>query len=167
MIFNRYKLIKCGQLKFDRTKMYQEGSFTVEMSILFPVILLVIVAMLSLAIYINDLACIRATVNRYAVSQNNKGKSVDEIIKELQTELESETLIVDIKKIRAENKKSITDIGIDIQFKFGIWKIDKNNAINVSMHTEDAISFIVKAKVFIDIAGYIKGDERNGSTIQE
>lgn len=167
MLFNRQILLKHEQLKSGRLRRYQEGSFTVEMSILFPVILLVIVTMISFAFYINDLVCIRATVNRYAAAADNRGKTVDEIIGELQAELEKETLITDIKRIRAEDKKSKTEIGIDIHFKLGFWKIDKNNVINVTMHTEDTVSFIVKAKVFMDIAEYIKGDERNKSTIQE
>lgn len=167
MLFNRQALLKHEQHKSGRLRMSQEGSFTVEMSILFPIILLIIVTMISFAFYINDLVCIRAMVNRYAASTDNRGKTVDEIIRELQTESEHETLIVDIKRIRVENKKGKIEIGIDVHFKLGFWETDKNNVINVTMQTEDTTSFIVKAKVFMDIAEYIKGDERNRSTIQE
>lgn len=152
MFFNRNVM---SRLKL--IKLCQEGSFTVEMSMLFPIILFVIVAMLFFVFYINDLVCIRSVVNRYTVTlDNNRDKTGDEIVNELLEELKDETLIVNIKDIKIDKQRSKTVIRIDINFRFGYWRIDKNNAINVNIHTEDNISFIVKTKVFMDIAKSIK-----------
>lgn len=143
--------------KLKEIRVYGEGSVTVEMSILFPIILFVILTVLLFTFYVNDIVCIRATVNQYAVIANNLNKTNNDIVKELQEELKEVPLIVKVKEIQADKKENKTKIKVKISFKSGFWNMDRHDTINVTMHSEDNTSFVVKAKVLFDIAEEIKG----------
>lgn len=154
MIFNQNKT---GKLKWIRS--YEKGSFTVELSLLFPIILFVIVTILVFALYVNDLVCVRAFVNRYVLTANELNKADDEIVKELQEELENKILVVSIKNLEAEQQKNKTKISVDVNFKFGILNIDRQDVVTVTVPAQDIPFFVVKAKVLIDTAEKLKGVE--------
>lgn len=144
--------------RIRKLKGYQEGSFTVELSMLFPIIILVIAAIMVFTLYMNDMVCIRTSVNRYILNVAEQDKTDREIEALLQEKLKNQTLILNVKNVESDELKHKKRISVNVDFKFNFLNIDKRAAITVTTNTGDITSFLRNAKVFMDITENLKGE---------
>lgn len=127
------------------------GSITIEMSMLFPIIILVIFTMMILVFYVNDIICIRASAYKYGILSSTDEKSEDEISKEFMNNIKSEVIIAKIKNIEIEMDNDRTKIKTTIGFELPVFNIVKSDSISVTMYNKDNRKYVVRTKVAMDI----------------
>lgn len=133
-----------------------DGSMTVEMSILFPFITLVIATVILLIFYINDITCIRASAQEYGIISITSEKSEKEICNEIYNSIETETIIANISGINVKKNDEKTTININVTFTLPMFRLVRKDVINVEMYNDNNRKYVINAKVVIDIINKIK-----------
>lgn len=130
-----------------------DGSITVEMTLVFPVVLLSIFAIIMLGFYMNDIVCTRGIFQQYGIISNMNDYDEASFRNELTNALSDTLIVSEINNLninKGKNKTNIeVDIGMDVKF-FGIKKV---NRIRVEMCNENNREFVTGAKVVIDMIG--------------
>lgn len=128
----------------------RDASITVEVSILFPIVIFAIITIIYMALYLGDVVSVRAVVQQYAVLESNYNKSETDMMSEIGNNIRSEVLISDITDIDVEKYKEKTGITIGMKVKIGFFDIFMSDKIKVTMYSENNCQYIVKSKVIID-----------------
>lgn len=137
--------------KINIFKKHLSGSMTVEMSMLFPVIIIVILAIIMFVFYINDVICVRAAAQKYGIISNTDEKSESEIYNEYMKNIKSDVIIAQIRSVDIKKDDEKTNIKTVLGFKLPIFNIRKSDNINVTMYDKDNRSYIVRAKIAMDM----------------
>lgn len=135
-----------------------EGSLTVEMSLLFPIIVFVIVGVLLFNFYICDIVGARAYLYQYSITNSCENMEIEEVKQELLQELEKQMLVAKISQIRIQEQQDEWSVSVKMLVDIGFLEIKKESTINYKMQTVDKRSFLVKSKVLIDTIEDVKGE---------
>ena len=135
-----------------------EGSLTVEMSLLFPIIVFVIVSVLLFNLYICDIVGARAYLYQYSITNSCENMEIEEVKQELLQELEKQMLVAKISQIRIQEQQDEWSVSVKTLVDIGFLEIKKESTINYKMQTVDKRSFLVKSKVLIDTIEDVKGE---------
>lgn len=136
--------------KMNIFKRYLSGSLTVEMSMLFPIIIMVILTIMMLVFYMNDIICVRAAAQQYGIICNTDEKSENEIYSEYMNRIKADVIIAKIKSVDIKKDDEKTNIKTSMFFELPIFNIRKSDNINITMYDKDNRMFIVRTKVAID-----------------
>lgn len=136
--------------KMNIFKRYLSGSLTVEMSMLFPIIIMVILTIMMLFFYMNDIICVRAAAQQYGIICNTDEKSENEIYSEYMNRIKADVIIAKIKSVDIKKDDEKTNIKTSMSFELPIFNIRKSDNINITMYDKDNRMFIVRTKVAID-----------------
>ncbi|MCI5602805.1 MAG: TadE family protein [Lachnospiraceae bacterium] len=136
--------------KMNIFKRYLSGSLTVEMSMLFPIIIMVILTIMMLVFYMNDIICVRAAAQQYGIICNTDEKSENEIYSEYMNRIKADVIIAKIKSVDIKKDDEKTNIKTSMSFELPIFNIRKSDNINITMYDKDNRMFIVRTKVAID-----------------
>lgn len=125
---------------------------------LFPIIILVIAAIMVFTLYMNDMVCIRTSVSRYILNVAEQGITDRELEELLQENLKAQTLILTVKDVESDELKHKKKFSVNVDFKLGFFNIDRQAVVTVTTNTEDITSFLINAKVFMDMTENLKGE---------
>ena len=134
----------------------KNGSITVEMSMLFPVIVIVISSIVFLIFYMNDIVSIRASAQEYGIISNSSNKSENDIYVEFYDSIKTETIIAKINKIEVTKNKEKTKIKTSISFDFLFFNLSRKDEITVNMLNVNNRDYVTQTKVILDIIRNIK-----------
>lgn len=143
------QIMRTGE-KMNIFKRYLSGSLTVEMSMLFPIIIMVILTIMMLFFYMNDIICVRAAAQQYGIICNTDEKSENEIYSEYMNRIKADVIIAKIKSVDIKKDDEKTNIKTSMSFELPIFNIRKSDNINITMYDKDNRMFIVRTKVAID-----------------
>ncbi len=132
------------------------GSMTVEMSMLFPLIIIVISSMLLFAFYMNDIVCVRASAQEYGIIANTSDKSKEDLENEFYDSIKRETIVADIKNVKVNKSSNNVKITTVLSFGLPVFNISRIDEISVIMHEKSNKDYIVYAKVAIDTISRLK-----------
>lgn len=132
------------------------GSMTVEMSMLFPLIIIVISSMLLFAFYMNDIVCVRASAQEYGIIANTSDKSKEDLENEFYDSIKRETIVADIKNVKVNKSSNNVKITTVLSFGLPVFSISRIDEISVIMHEKSNKDYIVYAKVAIDTISRLK-----------
>ena len=113
-------------------KKHLSGSLTIEMSMLFPIIIMVIVH--------------KQTDYEWASWE----KSENEIYSDYINRIKADVIIAKIKSVDIKKDDEKTNIKTSLSFELPIFNIRKSDNINITMYDKDNRMFIVRAKVAMD-----------------
>lgn len=133
-------------------KMSIRGNITLEMSIIFPVVLVVLFFILFMGFYMNDILCIRAVMQKDIILINKNEMSGDEMVNDIKTSV----IISDVDNIKISKKDNYISIEADINAKFPFLNICKKETVIVSSLIKNNADYVVKAKVIFDIMADFK-----------
>lgn len=131
-------------------KKHLSGSLTIEMSMLFPIIIMVVLTIMMLVFYMNDIICVRATAQQYGIICNTDEKSENEIYSDYINRIKADVIIAKIKSVDIKKDDEKTNIKTSLSFELPIFNIRKSDNINITMYDKDNRMFIVRAKVAMD-----------------
>lgn len=134
-------------MKRTLRKFKADGNITLEMSIIFPVIFVVIIFILFIGFYMSDIVCIRAVMQRELIMINRNEISEDEAI----NNIKASVIVSDIDVVKISKKGNYLYVEGDIYFKFPILNIYKKESIKVSSHIQNSKDYVVNMKVVFDI----------------
>lgn len=123
------------------------GNITLEMSIIFPVVFVVIIFILFIGFYMSDIVCIRAVMQRELIIMSKNEISEEEIIEDIK----SSTIISNIDNVRINKKGNYVYIEGDIYVEFPILSIHKKENIKVGSAIKTNKDYVVSVKVIFDI----------------
>lgn len=126
------------------------GSITVESSLVFSMILIIILMLCILSLYLSDVVSIRAYLQTYVCIEAKGNKSVDVMENEIKNELKNYTYITDITNVNIKKMDDILKLKVDYNLENKIMDIKLNNNIEVTGYIENNREYLVRAKVFID-----------------
>lgn len=132
-------------------KKHLSGSLTIEMSMLFPIIIMVVLTIMMLVFYMNDIICVRAAAQQYGIICNTDEKSENEIYSDYINRIKADVIIAKIKSVDIKKDDEKTNIKTSLSFELPIFNIRKSDNINITMYDKDNRMFIVRAKVAMDI----------------
>lgn len=142
---------KTSAWKINVKKLSQKGTsngnITIEMSIVFPIILAVIFFILFMGFYMNDIVCIRAVIQKDIILINKNEMYDEEVVNDIKTA----AIISDIENININKKHNNICIEADIKAVFPFFNICKKERVKVSSLIENNKDYVVKAKVVFDI----------------
>ena len=131
-------------------KKHLSGSLTIEMSMLFPIIIMVVLTIMMLVFYMNDIICVRAATQQYGIICNTDEKSENEIYSDYINRIKADVIIAKIKSVDIKKDDEKTNIKTSLSFELPIFNIRKSDNINITMYDKDNRMFIVRAKVAMD-----------------
>ena len=131
-------------------KKHLSGSLTIEMSMLFPIIIMVVLTIMMLVFYMNDIICFRAAAQQYGIICNTDEKSENEIYSDYINRIKADVIIAKIKSVDIKKDDEKTNIKTSLSFELPIFNIRKSDNINITMYDKDNRMFIVRAKVAMD-----------------
>lgn len=141
--------------KMNIFKRNLSGSLTVEMSMLFPIIIMVIFTIMMLIFYMNDIICVRSAAQQYGIICNTDEKSENEIYSEYMNRIKADVIIAKIKNVDIEKDDEKTNIKTSLSFELPIFNIRKSDNINITMYNKDNRMFIVRTKVAMDTVNIV------------
>ena len=94
-------------------KKHLSGSLTIEMSMLFPIIIMVVLTIMMLVFYMNDIICVRAAAQQYGIICNTDEKSENEIYSDYINRIKSDVIIAKIKSVDIKKDDEKTNIKIN------------------------------------------------------
>lgn len=127
-----------------------KGSITVEMCIVFPIIVFVMLVLSIASVYYSDVVSVRAYLEKKIVRNLEENKDIKDIENEIYNELQSLTIIADFKNLKFYEANNEVRINVDISSKIDLLNIKFNNTIDVKIYEEDNRSYVVKNKVVFD-----------------
>ncbi len=148
------KIMKIDE-KMNIFKRNLSGSLTVEMSMLFPIIIMVIFTIMMLIFYMNDIICVRSAAQQYGIICNTDEKSENEIYSEYMNRIKADVIIAKIKNVDIEKDDEKTNIKTSLSFELPIFNIRKSDNINITMYNKDNRMFIVRTKVAMDTVNIV------------
>ena len=137
--------------KINIFKRQLSGSLTVEISMLFPIIIMVILTIMMIVFYMNDIICVRAASQQYGIICNTDEKSENEIYSEYMNRIKADVIIAKIKSVDIKKDDEKTNIKTSLSFELPIFNIRKSDNINITMYDKDNRMFIVRTKVAMDM----------------
>lgn len=129
------------------------GSITLEMTLVFPIVILSIFAIVILGFYLNDVVCSRAIFQQYGIISNMNEKDEITLKSELQDLINNSLIISKINNLNINREDNKTNIQADISINVNFWGINKVTEINVEIQNTNNKEFVTGAKVAIDILG--------------
>lgn len=124
------------------------GSITIEMSYVFPIILIVILIMGILSLYLSDIVSMRAYLQTYICVEVKSDKTEETMENELKNNLKDYTYITKVTDIHVIKEKDILKVKVNLSSK--IMDIILNDSMEVKGYIENNREYLVKTKVFID-----------------
>lgn len=147
-MFNRFQI---------KRLYYFEAVYTVELSILFPIIIFAVLAGIYFGFYVHDMAVARAVVNQFCIESVGQDISEKELIYDIKLEMESKMILGQIHSIDAYNTKKENGIIVKINYKILFWNINKSETIQSVQNKTNISDYIRKVKVVADeIEGVIQ-----------
>ena len=129
-----------------------EGNITIEMSLIFPIIIVIIATMIMCSFYRSDLVSIRAVLYKYDIY----GKGTDEIKNEIYNEICSSVIVAKPRDVVVGNGEEECEIIAKIGYSQGFFNISRDDVIKVKKYQLDNHKFIIKEKVVADTIIRIK-----------
>lgn len=132
------------------------GSITVEVSMIFPLVLFSVISIIVLVFYLNDVVTARAVAYEYGIISNTSNLSEEEVCEEVYNKLSDITIISDVNNIIVKKLDNKTKIEAEVSMRYKIFNIYKSSKIKVEIYNESNREYIIKAKTAIDILNRVK-----------
>ena len=148
-----------GRYKIDmRYKKKQvNGSMTVEMTVIFPLILMTIITLVYMIYYINDIVCTSAILQKYAILSDASNKTEDDIKNEILIKIKNESLIAEIGNIKVNKGEEETNICVEMNFSLGFFGIIRNDKIEIEMVNISTKDYLTTTKAIFDMIRESRG----------
>jgi hypothetical protein len=127
-----------------------KGSITLEMSIVFPIVFVVILLVLLIGFYMSDIVCIRAVMQKEVLMANERNIEESEIYKEIK----DIRILSNIDNILVWEKNNYVYVKVDVSAKFPILNIYKRESIEVNNCKENNKDYVVNTKIIFDIISH-------------
>lgn len=153
MIF--YKNIQKNRVKIkkiiDKIKCLKvKAMYTIEMSILFPIVLFVIIGGIYLAFYVHDVTVARAMIAKYCNEAAGQMPSSDDIAKGVKESITNQMILGQINSIKSSKNSEQITVVVNINYDIVFWNINKVESINVVFNDINSPNYIRKVQVIID-----------------
>lgn len=131
------------------------GSITIESAFVFPLVVFVLIFVISIILYLQDITSIYAYLYGYEM---NGEVSYDE--REIAREVRDIATIVDITEVTVRNRDDTYTISIHTDWKILYWNLSKEDCIRVQKKKMNYYRTMIKQKAIIDsIHGVMRGGE--------
>lgn len=127
-----------------------KAMYTIEMSILFPVILFVIIGGIYLAFYVHDMTVARAVISKYCNETAGQALSSDDITKEIKKVITSHMILGQINSIKSSKNNEQIVVEVNIGYDIIFWNINKLENVKVVFNNINSSNYIRKVQVVID-----------------
>ena len=149
-------MYKKEEIFITKIKKEYKGSVTIEMSLLFPIVVFVIIVVMLMSFYVSDIVSIRAKIYEYCAMQEESDKTESEIKNELQKKLKDYTIIAEIKSVNVKRKNDKLEMSVKIEYDFGYFNMHNKDTISAVTYSENTRDYIIRQKAIIDAVKDIK-----------
>lgn len=130
--------------------MNNKGSITVEMTLIFPIIIMVISLVILFSMYISDVVCVRENLEEYAITNCNIKNTNDSIKSDINKRLKNDTLISKINSIDVNDSKNKKVINVNMVANMIFFNMKFEEEINVKMENKNNKDYLIRVKVITD-----------------
>ncbi len=134
-----------------------EGSITLELSLLFPIIFFSVMSIIYMIFYVSDIINIRSMLQQYAISESMIYKTQENIKNDLYSRLNGEMFIVNITDIDVNKNDNITNVDVGVNMEGNFFGIFMQDRIKTDVYNESNRQYIVRIKALIDTIEVIGG----------
>ncbi|MBQ3545506.1 MAG: pilus assembly protein [Lachnospiraceae bacterium] len=127
------------------------GSITIEMTYIFPIVLMIILILCTLSLYLSDIVSMRAFLQSYVLIEAEGNKTESELEKELKNKLKNYTYITEITSVDVEKENDKLKVNVSYNPSIKILDIKLKDKIEVTGYSENNREFILRSKVFMDV----------------
>lgn len=127
------------------------GSITIEMTYIFPIVLMIILILCTLSLYLSDIVSMRAFLQSYVLIEAEGNKTESELEKELKNKLKNYTYITEITSVDVEKENDKLKVNVSYNPSIKILDIKLKDKIEVTGYSENNREYILRSKVFMDV----------------
>lgn len=127
------------------------GSITIEMTYIFPIVLMIILILCTLSLYLSDIVSMRAFLQSYVLIEAEGKKTESELEKELKNKLKNYTYITEITSVDVEKENDKLKVNVSYNPSIKILDIKLKDKIEVTGYSENNREYILRSKVFMDV----------------
>lgn len=135
---------------YQREKFYIGAMYTVEMSILFPIILFTLVGGIYIAFYVHDMTVTRAIVNKYSNQAAGQEIGIHEFEKEIYHEITKHTILGKVTSVTAAKNGKRIKVKVTMNYSLFFRNMDKNTTITADVNEINCPDYLRKVQVLAD-----------------
>lgn len=128
-----------------------DGYLTVEMCIIFPIIIILVLGIIYTSFYLHDVIVVNEKLREYEVIYNEKGSSTNNIKDNLERELKETMLIGKIIGLQLEEVSNKVIINLKIEYNILFLNLKINESYAAELEKLSRAGFMRKVKVLFDI----------------
>ena len=133
------------------------GNITIEMSYVFPIIIIIILIMCNLALFLSDIVSMRTYLQNYIFTEAKSNKTEDIMENDLKNKLKSYTYITKITNVNIDKEKEIMKVKVDYNLESKIMDINLSDSIEAEGYIESNREYIVRTKILVDLINDMGG----------
>lgn len=133
-----------------------DGSVTVEMALVFPIVVFVVVSIMMMSFYMSDLVCVRTKIYEFGILYGKENTTEEELKIKLQKDLKNQMIVANLKSVRVKRMDHKMKMSVSIGYDFKYFVIKKQDTINADIVSENSKEYLIRQKVIIDAVKDIK-----------
>lgn len=127
------------------------GSITIEITYIFPIILMIILMLCTLSLYLSDIVSMRAFLQGYVLVKAERNKTESELEEELKNKLKNYTYITEITSVDVKKENDKLKVNVSYNPSIKMLDIKIKDKIEVTGYSENNREYILRSKVFMDV----------------
>ena len=127
------------------------GSITIEMTYIFPIVLMIILILCTLSLYLSDIVSMRAFLQGYVLVKAERNKTESELEEELKNKLKNYTYITEITSVDVKKENDKLKVNVSYNPSIKMLDIKIKDKIEVTGYSENNREYILRSKVFMDV----------------
>ncbi len=124
--------------------------YTIEMSLLFPIILFIVFGGVYIAFYTHDMTVTRAECNRCCNEAAGQGLAVSDFEKRIENVVRKRLILGTVKRVKVSKKEGYINVSIDLNYDMMFWKLKKTETINITVNEISNPDYLRKVQVIAD-----------------
>ncbi len=147
------KVIKCNYkiLNIKNGIKYTINAvYTIEMSLLFPIILFIVFGGIYIAFYTHDMTVARAESDRCCNEAAGQGVAASDFENRIENVVGKHLILGKVKGIKVSKKDGYINVSIDLSYDMMFWKLKKTERINIAVNERNNPDYLRKVQVITE-----------------
>lgn len=135
---------------YQKEKLYIGAMYTVEMSILLPIILFTLVGGIYIAFYVHDMTVTRAIIYKFSNQAAGQEIGINSFEKEIYHEITKHTILGKVASVTAVKSGKKIEVKVTINYHMFFRNMDKNVTITADVNEINCPDYLRKVQVIAD-----------------
>ncbi|MCI8669273.1 MAG: pilus assembly protein [Lachnospiraceae bacterium] len=126
------------------------GMYTIEMSILFPIMLFIVFGGIYIAFFAHDITVARAECDKCCNEAAGHGLAETDIENRIENSVSKHLILGKVKEIKVSKKRGYINVSINLSYDLMFWKLKKTETIKIVVNEVNNPDYLRKVQVITD-----------------